>query len=80
MSQKKSFLTTPDVEKKIWSPYATLESTGEMNLMCLQNDSGLKFIFSSSYAGKLFLVLHVFQATVYVFSFRTALKIIRISS
>ena len=44
--KKKSFLTTPNVEKKFWSSYETLKSTGEMNLMmtcylCLHNFSEL---------------------------------------
>ena len=45
-SQKKSFLTTPNVENKFWNSYETLESTGEMRLMmkfylCLHSFSKL---------------------------------------
>jgi len=48
---KKSFLTTPNVENKFWSSYATLESSGEMKLMmkfylCLHNFSELWNLFS----------------------------------
>jgi len=40
-SQMKSFLSTPNVENKVWSSYETLESTVEMKLLmnfhlCLQ--------------------------------------------
>jgi len=58
-SQKKSLLTTPNVENKCWSSFETLESTGEMTLMmkfylCLHNFSELWNLFSQVPVGNCF--------------------------
>ena len=58
-SQKKSFLTTPNVENKFWSSYETLKSPGEMKLMikfylCLHNFLNFESLFSRVPMGNCF--------------------------
>ena len=67
-SQKKSFLTIPNVENRFCNMYETVQSSGEKNedetFPVLHNFvETLKYIFSSSHR-KLFLVL--FQVTIHI--------------
>ena len=72
-SQNNSFLATPNVENESWTSFETLQSFGEMKLMmkfclCFHKITKLWDSFSLVPVGNYFLVL--FQAIIYVFSFK----------